>query len=170
MHKEKRISRGEKNFQKYIIPSLKEEFPGVWQSTNRTLVDMKYGIDFYYTHGQETLSIAARVWNCHPKPHFSARWKKNQDPKQPLEVSSRLKGLKDGSPMSNLTIEGFIWDRWIYVAWIDSKLLWEAVEVNLENLNHFPVKNQEGGHTLFKQVPFSLFGAESIKKKVQAII
>ena len=72
--------------------------------------------------------------------------------------------------MSNITIEGFVFNRWSYVAWIDTRILWEAVEVNINNLNHFPVKNQEGGFTLFLQVPFSLFREEILFKKVTPII
>ena len=72
--------------------------------------------------------------------------------------------------MSNITIEGFVFNRWTYVAWIDTRILWEAVEVNINNLYHFPVKNQEGGYTLFFQVPFSLFKEEILFKKITPII
>ena len=61
MKKKNRLARGERNFQKFIIPAIKEEFPGLWQSTNGTLADMKHGIDFYYTEKQTTQSISARV-------------------------------------------------------------------------------------------------------------
>ena len=169
MKKKNRLARGERNFQKFIIPAIKEEFPGLWQSTNGTLADMKHGIDFYYTEKQKTQSISARVWMCEPKQHFAVRWKRDIEPKKLLEVGSRLKALKNDSPMSNLTIEGFVWDRWAYIAWIDTKVLWECVSVHLENLNHFPVKNQEGGYTLFKQVPFGLF-PQGISKKIVPII
>ena len=169
MKKNKRLAKGERNFKKYIIPAIKEEFPGIWQSTNGTMVDIKYGIDFYYTNKQEALSISARVWECEPKQHFAVRWKKESNPNQELEVASRLKALKNDLPMSNYTIEGFIWKSWIYIAWIDSKILWDCVSINLEDLNQFPVKNIEGGATLFKQVPFSLFNDEQLKKKTVAI-
>ena len=170
MKKKTRLIRGDRNFQNFIIPNLKDDFPGLWQSTNGTLADMKHGIDFYYTHGQTTLSISARVWTCEPKQHFAVRWKKTSNPQQLLEVGSRLKALRNDLPMSNLTIEGFVYNRWVYIAWVDTRVLWEAVEVNLDNLRHFPVKNQEGGYTLFLQVPFKLFPEEVLFKKVCSII
>lgn len=170
MKKKDRLIRGDRNFQKFIIPSIREDFPGLWQSTNGTIADLKHGIDFYYTHRQQTLSISARVWICEPKQHFAVRWKKTIQPDQLLEVGSRLNALKNNLPMSNITIEGFVFNRWSYVAWIDTRILWEAVEVNINNLNHFPVKNQEGGFTLFLQVPFSLFKEEILFKKVTPII
>lgn len=170
MKKKDRLARGDSNFRKYIIPNLKEEFPGLWQSTNGTIADLKHGIDYYYTDKQNTLSVSARVWTCEPKQHFAIRWKKTSNPDQPLEVASRLKALRNDLPMSNLTIEGFVYRSWIYIAWIDTRVLWEAVSVNMDNLNHFPVKNQEGGFTLFLQVPFSLFPEEVIFKKIVPII
>lgn len=170
MKKKNRLIRGDRNFQKFVIPTIRDDFPGLWQSTNGTIADLKHGIDFYYTHGQKTLSISARVWTCEPKQHFAVRWKKTSDPDQLLEVGSRLKALKNNLPMSNMTVEGFVFNRWCYVAWIDTKILWEAVYVNLDNLNHFPVRNEEGGFTLFLQVPFSLFSDEILMKKIAPII
>lgn len=168
MRKHKRIDKGEKNFKKYIIPAISKWYPGFWQSTNGTIADTKYGIDWYYTNKDCSKSVSARVWECTPKQWFSVRWKRESAPKRALEVTSRLKALKNNDPISDITIEGFIWDSWVYVAIIPSKVLWEAVQVNLEQLQTFPVTN-ENDIVHFKRVPFSLFEPEQLQKVILPI-
>lgn len=168
MRKDKRISKGENNFRTYVIPAISEWYPGLWQSTNGTIADTKYGIDWYYTGKDCSLSVSARVWECCPKQWFGVRWKRESAPKRALEVTSRIKALENGTPISDLTIEGFIWQSWVYIAIIPSRILWEAVQVNLDALETFPVRN-EYDVVHFKRVPFSLFEPDQIKKIVVPI-
>lgn len=166
---EKRITRGENNFKKYIIPTISDLYPGLWQSCNGTLADMKHGIDWYYTDQEQTLSVAARVWESEPKQHFAVRSHRTSNPKKGLEIQSRLKALEVNGPLPSLTIEGFIWSRWAYVAIIDSRLLWESVSINLENLKSFSIPQSEGDRTVFTRVPFSLFPGQ-ITKVIKPLI
>ena len=168
MRKEERLARGENNFQKYIIPAVQSEFPGHWHSCNGSEADMKHGIDYFYTEGQSTKSIAARVWMGIPRQHFAVRWKKESDLDRPLEVDSRLDALACGGPMSNITMEGFVYKRRVWVAWIDSLVLWKAIGEHLDELNHFPIMN-EADKTWFKQVPFELLEGHIQKKFISPL-
>ena len=167
MRKQERLSRGERNFEKYIIPAVRKEFPGHWHSCNGSEADMHHGIDYYYTEGQSTISIAARVWIGVPRQHFAVRWKRESDLSRPLEVDSRLKALETNAPMSNLTKAGFVYKGRIYVAWIDSSVLWRTIQERLDELNHFPVMN-EADKTWFKQVPFEFLEGH-INKKITSL-
>tara|TARA_R110002110_G_scaffold332075_3_gene543117 strand:+ start:193 stop:705 length:513 start_codon:yes stop_codon:yes gene_type:complete len=170
MNKEKRISRGENNFKKYIIPTISDHFPGLWQSSNGTEADMKHGIDWYYTDQDRTLSVAARVWESEPKQHFAVRSHRSSNPKNGLEIKSRLKALEVNGPLPTITIEGFIWSKWAYVAIIDSRLLWETVADNLDNLKSFSIPQSEGDKTVFTRIPFRLFKENQITKIIKPLI
>jgi hypothetical protein len=164
MSKSDRMKNGDQNFKKYVIQALREEFPGVWQSTSGTMMDYK-GIDFLYTDKSQNIcwSIAARVWNSYPKQHFSARWKRESDPNLKLEAQSRIEELKTlGHVHTHWTLEAFFWESWVYIAQVDSQLLWETYRRNEDDLTIFPCQNSSD-RVFFKRIPWDMLPNGAVK-------
>jgi len=156
-----RILKGEQNFKLYVIPAIKQSFPGTWISTNGLDVDFESGIDWVYIDHGVPYTVASRVWESSPKQHFSIRWKRTGNIDQQLEVESRLKDMRQGKQLPVWTIEAFVFKGWVYVAIIDSLILWKVVREHLDELSDFWVMN-ESDQTIFKRVPFDRL--EGVKK------
>lgn len=162
MSRQKRMKQGDTNFLKYVVPAIKEQFPGVWISTNGMILDYESGLDFIHVHLGKTTTISSRVWESFPMQHFAIRHYRTSAPDRPLEVSSRLEALKHNKWMTDFTIEGFVYRSRVYVAIIPTRHLWQVVDQHLDTLKDFCCSN-ENDMVIFRRVPFSLLGDDLVK-------
>jgi len=165
MNRQDRMTYGEQNFEKYILPLVQNKFPGVWHSCNGQPLDYEHGIDYVVMNGASMTTIAARVWKGMPRQHFALRWKRTSDPFRQLELGSRLDALHNGGLLSDWTIEGFHFNGTSYIAMIPTIKLLECVDKHFEFLPKFIIRNQQD-HTIFKKVPFLDYGLEDHIEKI----
>ena len=162
----KRQKRGDRIFKAWVLPILKKDYPGVWQSTSGTHLDYKYCIDWYYTSPTGTpLQIASRSWMSRPQQHFSARYIRSSTPKIKLETGIMLHNLKKNKSFPNLTIEAFIYNGWVYIAIIDSKVLWNTVQRIIDGelaLKTFNITDPVG-YTSFIKIPYDYLPVQPSK-------
>lgn len=153
MNRKDRMTYGEQNFEKYILPLVRNHFPGVWHSCNAEPLDYEHGIDYVVTNGASITTIAARVWMGMPRQHFALRWKRTSDPFRKLELDSRLDAYHSGGLVSDWTIEGFYFQDTSYIAMVPTVQLLSVVDKYMECLPRFMVRNKED-YTIFKKVCF----------------
>ncbi len=165
MNRTDRMTRGEQNFEKYLLPLVQDKFSGVWHSCNEQPLDYEHGIDYVVVNGASITTIAARVWMSHPKSHFTLRWKRTSDPFRQLELGSRMDAFHSGGLLSDWTIEGFFYNNKSYVAMVPTIRLLDVVDRYFECLPKFMIQNQRD-HTLFKRVSFYDYGLDEWVEKV----
>jgi len=150
---------------KYVIPTVQERFPGEWRTEIGTDRDLKNGIDYTYTEGEKEITISARLWKSRPCQHFALRWKRTKYPEMGLEIASRLKAIQEGEEISNLTMEGFLYSGRLWLAIIDTRRLYTAIDGLLPFMSEFTVENTGPEDlTIFKRAPFDLFTPYEIEK------
>ena len=165
LNRKQRMTRGEQNFEKYLLPLVQDKFPGVWHSCNEQPLDYEHGIDYVVVNGASITTIAARVWMSHPKSHFTLRWKRTSDPFRQLELGSRMDAFHNGGLISDWTIEGFFYNDKSYVAMVPTIRLLDVVDRYFECLPKFMIQNQKD-FTLFKRVSFYDYGLDDYIEKV----
>ena len=157
MSRHKRQSRGDRIFRKWVLPILKNHYGGIWQSTSGTHLDYTYCIDWFFTCPEGIpYQVASRSWQSKPKQHFSVRYRKTSDPAQKVETQIMLDNLHQGKSFPDKTIEAFIYNGWVYIAVVDSKMLWKVIQQMIDSkeiLSIFRLK-EAVGHTEFIRVPF----------------
>lgn len=158
-----RLTQAEILFQNSVIPHIKECFPGTWFSTEHTPLDYEHGIDYIHVHLHQTTTISARVWQSRPMQHFAIRWKRTGYIEQKLEMDLRLDALAIDGIHSDITIEAFVYQSKVYVAMINTKMLWEHIAQHFDELSCFYVTNPED-RTIFKRVEFDRFHPGDITK------
>ena len=157
MPRHKRQKRGDRIFRKWVLPILKEHFPGRWQSTSGTSMDYLYCIDWLYdSPSGEALQFASRCWLSKPYQHHSTRYQRTTKPDLQLETQIMLANLKEGKFFPDKTIEAWIHKGWVYIAISDSRELWTTIEEMLagnERIKTFSLRDPVG-YTIFLQIPF----------------
>jgi len=153
MNRQDRMTYGEQNFEKWILPLVQNHFPGVWHSCNGQPLDYEHGIDYVVTNGASVTTIAARVWKGMPRQHFALRWKRTSDPFRKLELNSRLDAFHSGGLLSDWTIEGFFFQGKSYIAMIPTVELLKVVDQYFECFPRFMVQNKND-FTIFKKISF----------------
>jgi hypothetical protein len=152
---------------KYVIPTVQDRFPGSWRTENGTQRDLKNGIDFTYTEGMKELTVSARLWKSRPCQHFALRWKRTKYPEMGLEIASRLEAIKNGEEISDLTMEGFLYGDRLWLAIINTKKLYTAIDGLIPFMSEFTVENTGPEDlTIFKRAPFDLFTPYEIEKLI----
>jgi len=152
---------------KYVIPTVQDRFPGSWRTENGTQRDLKNGIDFTYTEGKKELTVSARLWKSRPCQHFALRWKRTKYPEMGLEIASRLEAIKNGEEISDLTMEGFLYGDRLWLAIINTKKLYTAIDGLIPFMSEFTVENTGPEDlTIFKRAPFDLFTPYEIEKLI----
>jgi hypothetical protein len=154
---EERLRESDILWFQYVVPTVQNRFPGEWRTEIGTDRDMKNGIDYTYTEGEKELTISARLWKSRPCQHFALRWK--------LEIASRLEAIKKGEEISDLTMEGFLYSGRLWLAIIDTRLLYTAIDGLEPFMSEFTVENTGPQDlTIFKRAPFDLFTKHQIEK------
>ena len=153
MNRQDRMTYGEQNFEKWILPLVQNHFPGVWHSCNGQPLDYEHGIDYVVMNGAKSTTIAARVWKGMPRQHFALRWKRTSDPFRKLELNSRLDAFHSGGLLSDWTIEGFFFHGKSYIAMIPTVELLKVVDKYFECFPRFMVQNKND-FTIFKKISF----------------
>jgi hypothetical protein len=152
---------------KYVVPTLAERFPGAWRTEIGTDRDLKHGIDYTYRENDtdKELTISARLWKSRPCQHFAMRWKRTKYPEMGLEIASRLKAIQEGEEISDLTMEGFLYSGRLWIAIIDTRRLYTAIDGLVPFMSEFTVENTGPEDlTIFKRAPFDLFTVHEIEK------
>lgn len=153
MNRKDRMTYGEQNFEKYILPLVQTRFPGHWHSCNGEPLDYEHGIDYVVLNGACMTTIAARIWLSMPRQHFALRWKRTSDPFRKLELDSRLDAFHHGGLLPDWTIEGFHFQGKSYIAMIPTVQLLKVVDQYFETFPKFMVRNKQD-HTIFKKISF----------------
>lgn len=152
---------------KYVVPTLRDRFPGAWVTEIGTDRDMKAGIDYTYTEDGKELTVSARLWKSRPCQHFALRWKRTIYPDMGLEIASRLEAIKNGGEISDLTMEGFLYSGKLWIAIIDTRRLYTAIDGMIPLLSEFYVENTSSqDRTIFKRAPFELFEEGELEKLI----
>jgi len=150
---------------KYVIPTVQDRFPGEWRTEIGTDRDLKNGIDYTYTEDGKQLTISARLWKSRPCQHFALRWKRTKYPEMGLEIASRLEAIKKGDEISDLTMEGFLYSGRLWLAIINTRTLYNAIDGLVPFMSEFTVENTGPQDlTIFKRAPFDLFTKHQIEK------
>jgi len=150
---------------KYVIPTVQNRFPGEWRTEIGTDRDLKNGIDYTYTEGEKEITISARLWKSRPCQHFALRWKRTKYPEMGLEIASRLEAIQKGEEISDLTMEGFLYSGRLWLAIIDTRTLYTAIDGLVPFMSEFTVENTGPEDlTIFKRAPFDLFTKHEIEK------
>lgn len=170
MNRHDRMTYGEQNFERYVLPLVQNKFPGVWHSCNALPLDYEHGIDYVVINGAHMTTISARIWMGMPRQWFSLRWKRTSDPFRKLELQSRLDAYLHNGMLSDWTIEGFHLNGESYIAMVPTIKLMEVVANHFESLNIFMINNNNKDHTIFKRVGFYDFGMDEVVQKVIARI
>ena len=75
-----------------------------------------------------------------------------------LEIHSRIAAIKTGEEISDLTMEGFLWNGMLYLAIINTRSLYTEIEGLVPFMSEFYVENNAPeDRTIFKRAPFDLF-------------
>tara|TARA_R100001443_G_scaffold49044_1_gene61411 strand:- start:432 stop:959 length:528 start_codon:yes stop_codon:yes gene_type:complete len=155
----------------WVVPSIRDWYPGSFESTLGTDLDMQNGIDYIYTHNDTRITISARLWKSHPYQHFSMRYRRSIYPEMGLEIDSRLRAIKNGEEISDLTMEGFLYKGKLYMGIINTHTLYTAIDGMVPFLSEFYVQNTGPKDiTTFKRAPFDLFHPEDISKIITPVI
>ena len=155
MPRHKRQKRGDQIFKRWVLPILKDHYPGFWQSTSSTMIDLKHGIDWMYNSPDGPVHFASRSWMSRPYQNHCVRWRKSTNHKIKMETGIMLDNIKKGRLIPDYTIEAWIHDGWVYIAISDSRILWETIRDKIDSLPKMRLKDQIG-YTEFLRVPFSL--------------
>jgi hypothetical protein len=139
--KNQRIHRGDFLFTQYIIPVISGVFSGTWYSTNGLPADYLAGVDFIHVEGLKVMTIGARVWQSYPFQHFSLRHSRTGDPRLVLEYHTKLTAYRNGGPLPDYTVEGYIYQDEIYVAMVDTRVMMEVVDRLGNALPTFSIQN-----------------------------
>ena len=162
---QERLKESDILWYQYVIPSVQDRFPGKWRTEIGTDRDLKNGIDYTYIEGSKEITISARLWKSKPCQHFALRWKRTKYPEMGLEIASRLEAIKNGEEISDLTMEGFLYSGRLWLAIIDTRRLYTAIDGLLPFMSEFTVQNTGPEDlTIFKRAPFDLFTKHEIEK------
>jgi hypothetical protein len=149
----------------WVVPTLRDRFPGEWRTEIGTDRDMKDGIDYTYTENGKELTVSARLWKSRPAQHFALRWKRTKYPEMPLEIDSRLHAIHNGGEISDLTMEGFLYSGKLWIAIIDTHRLYSAIDGLVPFLSEFTVENTGPKDlTIFKRASWDLFQDKEIER------
>lgn len=165
MNTQYRLRESDRLWFQYVVPTLRDRFPGQWKTEIGTDRDLKYGIDYTYTEGSKALTVSARLWKSRPCRHFALRWKRTKYPEMGLEIASRLEAIKNGGEISDLTMEGFLYNGKVWMAIIDTRRLYTAIDGIVPFLSEFTVENTGPGDlTIFKRASWDLFTDGEIER------
>ena len=93
------------------------------------------------------------------------RYRRSIYPEMGLEIDSRLRAIKNGEEISDLTMEGFLYRGKLYMGIINTHTLYTAIDGMVPFLSEFYVQNTGPNDlTTFKRAPFNLFNPEDICK------
>ncbi len=82
-----------------------------------------------------------------------------------LEIASRLKAIQEGEEISDLTMEGFLYSGRLWLANINTRRLYTAIDGLVPFMSEFTVENTGPEDlTIFKRAPFDLFTKHEIEK------
>jgi len=162
---QERLKESDILWYRYVIPTVQTRFPGQWRTEIGTERDLKNGIDYTYTEGSKEITISARLWKSRPCQHFALRWKRTKYPEMGLEIASRLEAIRKGEEISDLTMEGFLYSGRLWLAIIDTRTLYTAIDGLIPFMSEFTVENTGPEDlTIFKRAPFDLFTPYQIEK------
>ena len=167
MNTQYRLRESDRLWFQYVVPTLRDRFPGQWRTEIGTDRDLKYGIDYTYTEKDtdKELTVSARLWKSRPCRHFALRWKRTKYPEMGLEIASRLDAIKNGGEISDLTMEGFLFNGKVWMAIIDTRRLYTAIDGIVPFLSEFTVENTGPGDlTIFKRASWDLFTDGEIER------
>lgn len=151
----------------YVVPTLRDRFPGCWVTEIGTDRDMKSGIDYTYTENGKELTVSARLWKSRPCRHFALRWKRTKFPEMGLEIDSRLAAIQNGEEISDLTMEGFLYNNRLWIAIIDTRRLYTAIDGLVPFMSTFYVENDgPEDRTIFKRASWDLFDDTEIERLI----
>lgn len=151
----------------YVVPTLKDRFPGAWRTEIGTSRDIYNGIDYTYTEDGKETTVSARIWKSRPARHFALRWRRTKYPEMELEIHSRIAAIKTGEEISDLTMEGFLWSGKLYLAIINTRSLYTEIEGLVPFMSEFYVENNgPEDRTIFKRAPFDLFLDAEIERVI----
>jgi hypothetical protein len=157
-----RMSQGDQNFIKYVIPLIQDHFPGTWISTNGAPCDYVHGVDFIHVNGHQVQTISARVWKSMCHSNFTARWYRTSDPSRKLEYTSKMEAHQAGTYMTDWTIEAFISRSGVSVCAVPTKVLYQYLESLGDLALVFIVQNRNDS-VYFKKVPWLEVHDDTIK-------
>jgi len=166
MNTQYRLKESDRLWFDWVVPTLAERYPGQWRTEIGTDRDMKQGIDYtYLEEGFPEITISARLWKSRPARHFALRWKRTKYPEMPLEIASRLDSIKNGGEISDITMEGFLYSGKLWIAIIDTKRLYSAIDGLVPFLSEFYVENTgPKDKTIFKRASWDLFEDKEIER------
>jgi hypothetical protein len=114
---------------------------------------------YLYRRLDKEFTISARLWKSRPCRHFALRWKRTKYPEMGLEIASRLDAIQNGGEISDLTMEGFLYNNKVWMAIIDTRRLYTAIDGIVPFLSEFTVENTGPGDlTIFKRASWDLYG------------
>ena len=164
--KHENIPRGHRRFEQYVIPVLRANgWADRWLDVIGTDHDLDHGID--YMHGR--LGIAARIWDGRPKQHFSMRWLNTRHPNVQCELPKMLRLLKLDLLMPDHTIEAHTYNGRVYIAIVNTRVLYETVAKYHPNLPQFVVRNDTHDYTVFARCHFDLLPPDAITKIIAPV-
>lgn len=161
--KNRRIQQGDFLFKKFIIPVISSYFPGSFYSTNGLPVDYTAGVDFIHVDGGQVSTLGARVWQSYPFQHFTLRHSRTGDPRLVLEYHRKLEAYRNGGPLPDWTVEGYIHKGLVYVAMTRTRVMMDVVSRYGSSLPTFTIQNPSD-QVNFTRVPFHKFPQDSILK------
>lgn len=165
MSTQKRLQESDRLWLNYVVPTVRDRFPGQWCTEIGTEKDLKHGIDYTYTEGDKVLTVSARLWKSRPCQHFALRWKRTLYPEMGLEIHSRLLAIETGGEISDLTMEGFLYNNKLWLAIIPTLKLYTAIDGIVPFLSEFTVENTcAEDKTIFKRAPWTLWQDEEIER------
>jgi hypothetical protein len=167
MNTQYRLKESDRLWFDWVVPTLAERFPGEWITEIGTDRDLKHGIDYTYRENDtdRDLTVSARLWKSRPARHFALRWKRTKYPEMPLEIASRLDSIKNGGEISDITMEGFLYSGKLWMAIIDTRRLYSAIDGLVPFLSEFYVENTgPNDKTIFKRASWDLFEDKEIER------
>jgi len=167
MNTQYRLKESDRLWFDWVVPTLAEEFPGEWITEIGTDRDLKHGIDYTYrvNNTDRDLTVSARLWKSRPARHFALRWKRTKYPEMPLVIASRLDSIKNGGEISDITMEGFLYSGRLWMAIIDTRRLYSAIDGLVPFLSEFYVENTGPKDiTIFKRASWDLFEDKEIER------
>ena len=151
----------------YVVPTLRDRFPGCWVTEIGTDRDMKAGIDYTYTEDGKELTVSARLWEEQTLSTLRSTLEENHLPGDGLRDCFPIGGHKERRRDLRSYYGGFLYSGKLWIAIIDTRRLYTAIDGMVPFLSEFYVENTgPQDRTIFKRAPFDLFEDGEIEKLI----